>query len=525
MSTSAQPNSRQRLTVAMIARDAESVIADTLNSIRPIADEIIVVDTGSMDNTRQIATSLATKVVDWQWTDDFSAARNIGMSHATGDWVFWIDAGETMAQADAVRLRQFVDQQASPASIYMMLVKQPPEPGQTAGEQVGRFRLMPRRDDLSFEGRLRETVAHSAAAAGLQFDAIDPRIQRSANDLDENVRRAKAVRDVRIADLEINTSPTMCQAHLAKGEAMVGLSDMATARTCFQTARQLSVAGSGEMLESYYGELTTYNESDPAERDAQLALCLEALEHCPTDTQLLCAMGSYLQGQGRMDLANRAYLTATMHGQVRPEIWHLGDISDVALVCLSLTYQLQDQDAQAREALEKALAEGATSSDRVRRQLIEICIKMNDRQAALAQVDQLSTAAQSGDTLRTAIRGACLAAQGNWISAKAYLETAFNAGCRDTLCFRGLIKAMVSLHETAEAQQMLQQWRECDPHNPEIELLSQSLGGETSSAAGQPLATSAASFNLRVDRPGDDQGASHPHQASVGQPSITRPSV
>jgi len=501
----------------MIARDAELLIGNTIKSVQPIADEIVVVDSGSTDNTRQIASSMAAKVIDWTWTDDFSAARNVGLAQSTGDWVFWIDAGETLTVEDAAQLRQFVDQTADPSTIYMMLVKLPPEPGQTVGEQVGRFRLMPRRDDLSFEGRIRESVVNAATTAGMQLDAIAPRIHRSARDLDSEVKANKAERDLRIADLEIATSPMLARPHLAKGEALVYLGQATAARASFATARQLALAGSSEMLETYYGELTSFNDAIAEERDQQLELSLESLEHFPLDSQLLCAMGSYLQGQGRVDLAYRAYQTAHEHGQVRPEIWHLGDIADVALVCLSLTLQLQDRDDEARATLEESLATQSTTADRVRRHLIDICVKQNDRQAALLQVDQLIHDEGGREALRTAIRGACLAANGNWISAKAYLETAFNAGCRDAICFRGLVKSLIYLNETAEARSVLDEWRTREPHNPEIEILSQSIGGEPKSAAGQRPAGSRSAGNLRIDGASSDPIGSPAHQAQTQQ--------
>ncbi len=531
MSTSAPTNNPQRLTVAMIACDAEPFIADTLASVKNIADEIVVVDTGSQDNTRHLAAAAGAKVVDWAWTDDFSAARNVALSHATGDWVFWIDAGEMMTVSDAARLRQFVNEIADPNNVYMMLIKLPPEPGQVAGEQVGRFRLMPRRDDILWEGRIREDFSRSAVAAGMQVSALDPRIHRPARDLEAHVKQQKAERDIPIALMEIAVSPTLARPYLAKGEAQVNLGDMSSARQSFQTARELAAAGSSEMLESYYGELTTYDDSDPQQRDQQLELSLESLEHFPTDTQLLCAMGSYLQGQGRIDLAHRAYQTAFEHGQVRPEIWHLGDINDVALVCLSLTLQLQNQDSEARAILEKALADGRTGADRVRRQLIEICIKQHDRPAALAQVEGLASVGEGVEALRSAVRGAFLAAQGNWISAKAYLETALQAGCRDTLCFRWLSKALISMNEIAEAQQILQQWQASEPHNPEIAILFQSLGGQEPApgfqAPGIQAPEPAASGpNLRIDRPtAEPTTTSRPHQAPAQQPSPPTPGV
>jgi glycosyltransferase involved in cell wall biosynthesis len=86
----------RRLSVAMIARDAEHSIAASLDSVREMADEIIVADTGSIDRTRHVALARATHVVTIPWIDDFSAARNACLDRVKGDWVLWLDAGETI---------------------------------------------------------------------------------------------------------------------------------------------------------------------------------------------------------------------------------------------------------------------------------------------------------------------------------------------------------------------------------------------------------------------------------------------
>ena len=91
-----QQTSRPRLSVAMIVRDAEQLLRETLDSVREIADEIVVCDTQSADKTVEIAARLATRVVQCPWTDDFSAARNACLEHVTGDWVLWLDAGERL---------------------------------------------------------------------------------------------------------------------------------------------------------------------------------------------------------------------------------------------------------------------------------------------------------------------------------------------------------------------------------------------------------------------------------------------
>jgi glycosyltransferase involved in cell wall biosynthesis len=71
-----------KLSVCMIVRDEEKVIGRALQSARPIADEFIVVDTGSIDNTPFIAELYGAKVFDFPWCNDFSAARNESLRHA-----------------------------------------------------------------------------------------------------------------------------------------------------------------------------------------------------------------------------------------------------------------------------------------------------------------------------------------------------------------------------------------------------------------------------------------------------------
>ena len=82
------------LSVCMITRDEENTLMRAIASVKPFADEIIVVDTGSMDHSREIATTLGATVYDFPWTDDFSAARNFAISQATCDYIFMLDGDE-----------------------------------------------------------------------------------------------------------------------------------------------------------------------------------------------------------------------------------------------------------------------------------------------------------------------------------------------------------------------------------------------------------------------------------------------
>jgi len=76
-----------RISLCVIAKNEEAMIADCLESVKGVVDEMIVVDTGSLDRTVEIAEEAGATVMHFAWCDDFSAARNTSLAAATGDWV------------------------------------------------------------------------------------------------------------------------------------------------------------------------------------------------------------------------------------------------------------------------------------------------------------------------------------------------------------------------------------------------------------------------------------------------------
>ena len=80
--------------LAMIVRDAEAQIGQVLDDAAPFCDELVVVDTGSRDGTKRLAADRGARVFDFEWVDDFSAARNAAFEYCTGDWIIWLDADD-----------------------------------------------------------------------------------------------------------------------------------------------------------------------------------------------------------------------------------------------------------------------------------------------------------------------------------------------------------------------------------------------------------------------------------------------
>ena len=84
------------ISVCMIVKNEEKILSRCLDCLRDIADEIIIVDTGSTDNTKEIAKKYTDKIYDFEWIKDFSAARNYSLSFATKDYIYCADADEVI---------------------------------------------------------------------------------------------------------------------------------------------------------------------------------------------------------------------------------------------------------------------------------------------------------------------------------------------------------------------------------------------------------------------------------------------
>lgn len=88
------------ISLCLIVKNEESTLARCLDSIKDAVDEIVIIDTGSTDNTKKIASSYTRKVYDFKWIDDFSAARNYSFSKATKQYQMWLDADDIVLKED-----------------------------------------------------------------------------------------------------------------------------------------------------------------------------------------------------------------------------------------------------------------------------------------------------------------------------------------------------------------------------------------------------------------------------------------
>jgi GT2 family glycosyltransferase/Flp pilus assembly protein TadD len=111
------------VSLCMIVKDEERNLPRCLNSLKPVVDEIIIVDTGSSDRSRNVSELFGARVFDHSWCADFSAARNAGLKEATGNWILVMDADEVLSFLDYDRFRRMIADSAGKRVAFDMVTR------------------------------------------------------------------------------------------------------------------------------------------------------------------------------------------------------------------------------------------------------------------------------------------------------------------------------------------------------------------------------------------------------------------
>ncbi len=178
------PVKRGTLSLCMIVKNEEAHLAKCLTSVKDIADEMIVVDTGSTDKTKDIATAFGAQVFDFTWTADFSEARNFSLSKASGDWILVLDGDEVLSPADHAELAVIVHSKPDKPLAYSLATRNytnlvsaqgwTANDGRYSREEAGtgwhpsiKVRLFTNDKRIQFRNAVHEGVEPSLLAAGI----------------------------------------------------------------------------------------------------------------------------------------------------------------------------------------------------------------------------------------------------------------------------------------------------------------------------------------------------------------------
>jgi tetratricopeptide (TPR) repeat protein len=212
-----------RVSAALIVRNESEFIEDCLRSLVGNVDEIVVVDTGSCDDTIEIARQFPIELYHFRWCDDFSAARNHAIEQATGDWILYIDADERLDIPD----RDAFIRSISDSGKVAWQLRLHPRIGWTAYSELRLFRNDPR---IRFHGVIHERIHPGVKAVAdadkLEIGACDVKLHHVGYEADQ---RPKNPRNIPLLHDYLSREPARlyCWWHLGECLRLAGDEDAA----------------------------------------------------------------------------------------------------------------------------------------------------------------------------------------------------------------------------------------------------------------------------------------------------------
>lgn len=147
----------KKISLCMIVKNEEKNIRRCLESVASVVDEMIVLDTGSGDKTRQIAQECGATVQSFIWNDNFSDARNASLDLATGDWIFFLDGDEELTADSRAVLRRAVEQEGARGYFNKIINFAGNDTTWEQSEDVV-FRLFPNKPEYRFRNAIHEQI-------------------------------------------------------------------------------------------------------------------------------------------------------------------------------------------------------------------------------------------------------------------------------------------------------------------------------------------------------------------------------
>jgi tetratricopeptide (TPR) repeat protein len=225
------PTTSHSLSLAMIARNESSCIARCLHSVQGLCEETIVVDTGSEDATCEIANRCGARVLHFPWSNDFSAARNVGLDAARGAWILVLDADEYLPPESAAAIQQLIS--GPPNCAYHLLNKSTQDEGKT-GMIAKIVRLFPNHPHVRYEWPVHEQVVTSLQRVG--FPIRDTKIEIiHTGYASKAINAEKQKRNLRILEkITTDAASPHPMVLFLKGGALLDLNRVEEALECYR---------------------------------------------------------------------------------------------------------------------------------------------------------------------------------------------------------------------------------------------------------------------------------------------------
>lgn len=344
-----------KLSLCMIVRNESAHLDTCLDNIKNIVDEIIIVDTGSDDDTKDIALHHNAHVLDLEWTDDFSKARNHALCQATGDWILVLDADETISLSDHHHLAKLLDNRDADAYsltqrtygsklrhasyVYRGTDSYKESRSYTGWIASNLVRLFRNKPNYRFRYRIHEVIEPSIVSSGGSICHCKIPIHHYNYERDEKQIEAKLMRYIKLGLLQIEDTPSDPKPYLEVSQVYLQFDRYPDAERILDNAVAISPANP-----DIYDLLSTLYLHTNRPTEAQQAL-EKGLTYRPNDIEMLNKMAS----------ASLAIGTFKAAGEILDRTLILAPNSVKTLNNLGLLFAVTNRNTEAIKAFQNTL--------------------------------------------------------------------------------------------------------------------------------------------------------------------------
>jgi len=271
---------KQQLSVCLIVKNEAEMLTECLQSVADVADQLIILDTGSTDKTIEIAQSFHAEIHHFEWCDDFSAARNESIKYATGDWILWIDADERLTQASKPKLAKLLKFE-NKSVIYRVRIKNIKEDG-VSFTLSDAHRLFTNHRGLYFDGRIHEQISPSAKKMGATERDCQIELDHLGYSFTGEQKIKKQTRNRKILEEEVVQHPHSAHAHLTLAHNYKVDGNLIDAKRHYEKAialKQFNAAMEASLLNAYADTLLDLDKYADALPIIQKSLSLKSLQN------------------------------------------------------------------------------------------------------------------------------------------------------------------------------------------------------------------------------------------------------
>ena len=329
------------LSVSMIVKNEEKHLERCLTSIKDVADEIVIVDTGSEDKTLSIAEAFNSSIFHFKWNDDFSSARNFSLSKCQSDWILYLDADEELNPDSVDEVNRIKG--SEPAGVNCTVNSLGTKT--TSGSMFRYPRIFANAPGVQFSGKVHEQIIDSLKRVGLPIIESNIEIIHHGYAIDEVELKRKKERNLTLLQSAVSKKPTIYD-KLKLIQTLISLNKLADAEVELnKIILNKNVMGENLGLAFYYLASVKFEQGDLSLSLKHGLKALPKLSNKPELNYLLYLI--YLRSNNFIEALKYLNISVKLNHQIMANSLtynneNILDQLDLYLRAINLSYKLND---------------------------------------------------------------------------------------------------------------------------------------------------------------------------------------